>query len=102
MLDKQSPAWNEGRAWIDGGKKAAVDAYAKQSSEDLEAFLQCRKEEVVQGGMLFLLMAGRPGCSQPDNQLGDPDSRAKHPFTSYMDQAWKDLLNEVFILLIFI
>ncbi|KAH7654188.1 gibberellin A4 carboxyl methyltransferase protein [Dioscorea alata] len=94
VLDKQSPAWNEGRAWIDGGKKAAVDAYAKQSSEDLEAFLECRKEEVVQGGMLFLLMAGRPGCSQPDNQLGDPDSRAKHPFTSYMDQAWEDLLIE--------
>ncbi|KAJ0975557.1 hypothetical protein J5N97_017522 [Dioscorea zingiberensis] len=94
VLDKQSPAWNRGRAWIDGAEKAAVDAYSKQSGEDLEAFLRCRKEEIAEGGMLFLLMAGRPGSEQPENQLGDPDSRAKHPFTSSMDQAWEDLLNE--------
>lgn len=94
VLDERSPAWNEGRAWIDGAKKEVVDAYAKQSEEDLEAFLSCRREEIVEGGMLFLLMAGRPGTQLPENQLGDPDSRAKHPFTSTMDQAWQDLLSE--------
>lgn len=62
--------------------------------EDLEAFLQCRREEIVEGGLLFILMAGRPGSQQPENQLGDPDSRAKHPFTNSMDQAWEDLLQE--------
>ena len=95
MLDKKSASWNRGRAWIDGAKKEVVDAYVRQSEEDLEAFLNCRKEEIVEGGMLFLLMAGRPGSQRPENQLGDPDSRAKHPFTSSMDQAWQDLLNEV-------
>ncbi|ONK78088.1 uncharacterized protein A4U43_C02F14190 [Asparagus officinalis] len=94
VLDKKLPAWNNGRAWIDGAKKEVVDAYAKQSSEDLLAFLNCRKKEIVEGGMLFLLMAGRPDSQRPENQLGDPDSRAKHPFTSSMDQAWKDLLDE--------
>ncbi|XP_010276464.1 PREDICTED: gibberellic acid methyltransferase 2 isoform X2 [Nelumbo nucifera] len=94
VLDKRSLAWNKGRAWIDGAKKEVVEAYAKQSDEDLRAFLQCRREEIVEGGTLFILMAGRQGLEQPENQLGDPDSRAKHPFTSSMDQAWEDLLNE--------
>ena len=94
-MDNTSPAWNKGRAWIEGAKKEVVGAYAKQSEEDLIAFLQCRREEIVEGGILFILMGGRPGSLHPQHQLGDPDSRAKHPFTSSMDQAWEDLLNEV-------
>ncbi|KAK9170631.1 hypothetical protein Syun_002771 [Stephania yunnanensis] len=94
VLDKRSRAWNEGRAWIDGAKREVVEAYAKQSKDDLMAFLRCRREEIVKGGMLFMLMAGRPGSNRPEEQIGDPDSRAKHPFTSSMDQAWEDLLNE--------
>nr|QRX39001.1 gibberellic acid methyltransferase [Hevea brasiliensis] len=94
VLDKRSAAWNKGRVWIDGAKKEVVEAYAKQSEKDLEDFLKCRKEEIVQGGMLFLLMGGRPASQQPDNQLSDPDSRAKHPFTTSLDQAWQDLINE--------
>ncbi|OVA03904.1 SAM dependent carboxyl methyltransferase [Macleaya cordata] len=94
VLDKRSAAWNKGRAWIDGAKKEVIEAYSKQSMEDLEAFLRCRREEIVEGGLLFILMAGRPSSQRPENQLGDPDSRAKHPFTSSMDQAWEDLLNE--------
>ncbi|XP_068664367.1 gibberellic acid methyltransferase 2-like [Aristolochia californica] len=94
VLDKRSAAWNKGRAWIDGAKKEVVESYARQSEEDLKAFLRCRREEIVEGGVLFMLMAGRPGSEKPENQLGDPDSRAKHPFTSSMDQAWQDLLNE--------
>jgi hypothetical protein len=95
VLDNRSPAWNKGRAWIDGAKGEVVEAYAKQSEEDLESFLRCRKEEIVRGGILFMVMGGRPRPEQPENQLGDPDSRAKHPFTTSMDQAWKVLLNEV-------
>ncbi|XP_072997635.1 gibberellic acid methyltransferase 2 [Typha latifolia] len=94
VLDRRSPAWNKGRAWIDGAKKEVVDAYARQSKDDLRAFLRCRKEEIVEGGMLFMLIGGRPSSQRPENQLCDPDSRAKHPFTDSMDQAWEDLLNE--------
>ncbi|KAL5707609.1 tyramine N-methyltransferase [Ranunculus cassubicifolius] len=94
VLDKKSLAWNKGRAWIDGAETEVVEAYAKQSEKDLDAFLRYRKEELAKGGMLFILMAGRPSLSCPENQLADPDSRAKHPFTSSMDRAWEDLLNE--------
>lgn len=98
-MDKKSAAWNKGRAWIDGGREEVVEAYARQSMEDLENFLRCRKEEIVKGGMLFMLMGGRQESQPPGNQLGDADSRAKHPFTTSMDQAWQDLLNEVCMLL---
>lgn len=96
-MDKRLGAWNKGRAWIDGAKKEVVQAYAKQSEEDLENFLRYRKEEMVEGGVLFMLMGGRPVSQQPENQLGDSDSRAKHPFTTSMDKAWQDLLDEVII-----
>ncbi|ERM97195.1 hypothetical protein AMTR_s00119p00041570 [Amborella trichopoda] len=94
VLQKSSGAWNKGRAWIDGAEADVVAAYARQSEEDLLAFLRCRREEMVEGGLLFLLMAGRDGSQGAENQLGDPESRAKHPFTSSMDEAWRDLLNE--------
>lgn len=96
VLNKNSPSWNRGKAWIDGAPQEVVKAYAKQSEEDLKAFLHCRAEEMVSGGLLFLLMAGRPD-SEPQNQIGDPISRAKHPFTDCMDQAWNDLVNESLI-----
>lgn len=95
MLDKGSKAWNGGRAWIDGANEAVVEAYSRQSEEDLDNFFKCRREEIVEGGILFMLMGGRPNSQEPRNQLGDAESRAKHPFTTSMDQAWQDLLNEV-------
>ncbi|GLT39390.1 hypothetical protein SLA2020_135830 [Shorea laevis] len=93
VLDKTSRSWNRGRVWIEGAKKEVVEAYARQSEKDLEDFLRHRREEIVVGGILFILMAGRPGSEPPENQL-DADSRAKHPFTVSMDQAWQDLINE--------
>lgn len=95
VTNKSLAAWNKGRAWIDGAKEEVVEAYARQSEKDLDDFLLCRKEEIVEGGILFILMGGRPSSRQPGDQLGDPDSRDKHPFTTSMDQAWQDLLDEV-------
>ncbi|PKI65591.1 hypothetical protein CRG98_013984 [Punica granatum] len=94
VLDKGSRTWNKGRAWIDGAKEEVVEAYSRQSEEDLDNFLKCRKEEIAEGGILFMLMGGRPNSQEPGNQLGDAESRAKHPFATSMDQAWQDLLNE--------
>ncbi|KAF8102703.1 hypothetical protein N665_0197s0063 [Sinapis alba] len=93
VLEKGSArTWNKGKTWVEGAKKEVVDAYAEQSDKDLDDFLKCRKEEMVKGGVLFVLMAGRPSGSS--SQFGDQDSRAKHPFTTTMEQAWQDLINE--------
>ncbi|CAA7062596.1 unnamed protein product [Microthlaspi erraticum] len=92
VLEKGSKTWNRGRTWIEGAEREVVDAFAEQSEKDLDAFLKCRKEEMVKGGVLFVLMAGRPSGSV--SQIGDEDSRAKHPLTTTMEQAWQDLVDE--------
>ena len=91
-MEKGSKTWNKGRAWIQGAEREVVEAYAEQSHKDLVEFLKCRKEEIVVGGMLFMLMAGRP--SGLESQVSD-DSRLKLIFTTLMDQAWQDLVDEV-------
>ncbi|XP_023634894.1 gibberellic acid methyltransferase 1 isoform X2 [Capsella rubella] len=93
VMEKGSKSWNKGRVWIEGAEKEVVEAYGEQSDKDLVEFLKCRKEEIVVGGVLFMLMGGRPSGSV--SQIGDPDSSLKHPFTTLMDQAWQDLVDEV-------
>ncbi|CAA7025374.1 unnamed protein product [Microthlaspi erraticum] len=92
VMEKGSKTWNKGRVWIEGAEKEVVEAYAEQSEKDLIEFLKCRKEEIVVGGVLFMLMGGRPCGSM--SQFGDPDTSVKHPFSSSMNQAWQDLVDE--------
>ncbi|CAH2069766.1 unnamed protein product [Thlaspi arvense] len=92
VLEKRSKTWNKGKTWIEGAEKEVVDAFAEQSDKDLDDFLKCRKEEMIKGGVLFVLMGGRPSGSS--SQFGDQGSRAKHPFTTTMEQAWQDLIDE--------
>ncbi|CAH8317884.1 unnamed protein product [Eruca vesicaria subsp. sativa] len=87
VMEKGSKTWNKGRAWIQGAEGEVVEAYAEQSDKDLVQFLKCRKEEIVEGGVLFMLMGGRSSGS-------DLDSGLKHLFTTLMDQAWQDLVDE--------
>ncbi|CDY46572.1 BnaCnng13940D [Brassica napus] len=63
VLEKGSRTWNKGKTWVEGAKKEVVDAYAEQSDKDLDDFLKCRKAEMVKGGVLFVLMTGRPSGS---------------------------------------
>ncbi|KFK34730.1 hypothetical protein AALP_AA5G185300 [Arabis alpina] len=92
VMEKGSKTWNKGRVWIQGAEKEVVEAYAEQSDKDLDEFLKCRKEEIVEGGVLFMLMGGRP--SGLVSQVTDHDSRHKLLFTTLMDQAWQDLVDE--------
>ncbi|CAG7887717.1 gibberellic acid methyltransferase 1 isoform X1 [Brassica rapa] len=92
VMEKGSKTWNKGRAWIQGAEGEVVEAYAEQSDKDLVQFLKCRKEEIVEGGVLFMLMGGRP--SGLVSQVSDHDSRLRHLFTILMDQAWQDLVDE--------
>ncbi|CAH2077884.1 unnamed protein product [Thlaspi arvense] len=92
VMEKGSKTWNKGTVWIEGAEKEVVEAYAEQSEKDLLEFLKCRKEEIVVGGVLFMLMGGRP--SGLVSQVTDHDSRLKHLFNTLMDQAWQDLVDE--------
>ncbi|KFK29160.1 hypothetical protein AALP_AA7G096900 [Arabis alpina] len=92
LPEKGSKTWNKGRVGIEGAEKEVIEAYAEQADKDLIEFLMCRKEEIVIGGVLFMLMGGRPSGSM--SQFSDPDSSLKHPLATLMDQAWQDLVDE--------
>ncbi|CAH8391751.1 unnamed protein product [Eruca vesicaria subsp. sativa] len=91
VIKKGSKTWNKGRVWIEGAEKEVVEAYAEQADDDLVTFLKYRKGEIVVGGMLFMLMAGRP--SGLESQVSD-DSPFKLSFTTLMNQTWQELVDE--------
>lgn len=93
---QDSPAYNDGFVWIHGGKPAAAKAYAEQSRRDLVTFLRARAEEMVSGGLMFLLLKGRKD-SDPTVQY-DPDGVTM--FGTQMEGVFNELISEVCISLL--
>nr|XP_043613914.1 loganic acid O-methyltransferase-like [Erigeron canadensis] len=60
VLERGSIAWNKGRVHYAGSDEEVVLAYKKQYVKDTEAFLKARAEEVVCGGLVVVLVPGRP------------------------------------------
>ena len=51
--------------WIGGESEEAYEAYVNQFERDLEAFLKCRAVEMVEGGIMALLIAAVPTYWDP-------------------------------------
>lgn len=60
VVDKSSPAWNKGRIHYTSAKDEVIKAYEAQYVEDMECFLHARAQEVVRGGLVALIVNGRP------------------------------------------
>lgn len=60
IVDKSSPAWNKGRIHISNTEDEVVKAYEAQYAEDMDCFLHARAQEVVCGGLIALIVHGRP------------------------------------------
>ncbi|KAF8407712.1 hypothetical protein HHK36_006847 [Tetracentron sinense] len=60
VLDINSPAWNKGRIHYVGSAKEVLEAYSAQYAKDMESFLYARAQEVVDGGLMALLIASLP------------------------------------------
>ncbi|KAJ8753745.1 hypothetical protein K2173_026421 [Erythroxylum novogranatense] len=58
--DPSSPAFNRGRIYYPNAPSEVGEAYAAQYAKDMESFLGARAEEVVSGGLMLLLIPGRP------------------------------------------
>ncbi|XP_047940321.1 loganic acid O-methyltransferase-like isoform X2 [Salvia hispanica] len=55
---RDSPAWNPERIHYTGASDAVVEAYADQFEEDMGVFLRSRAEEIVEGGIVIIIMPG--------------------------------------------
>ncbi|KAL6281654.1 hypothetical protein ACE6H2_018535 [Prunus campanulata] len=67
VVDIDSPAWNKGRIHYSNSTEEVVRAYEVQYAEDMECFLHARAQEIVYGGLMVLIIPGRPN--------GTPHSR---------------------------
>uniref|UniRef100_A0A2N9GL19 S-adenosylmethionine-dependent methyltransferase n=1 Tax=Fagus sylvatica TaxID=28930 RepID=A0A2N9GL19_FAGSY len=60
VVDKSSPAWNKGRIHCSNSEDEVGKAYEAQYVEDMACFLHARAQEVVCGGLVALIITGRP------------------------------------------
>ncbi|XP_047974488.1 loganic acid O-methyltransferase-like [Salvia hispanica] len=60
IINTKSPAWNEGRIHYTSPDASphVANGYLEQFKRDLRAFLSARGEEIVKGGLMFLIIAG--------------------------------------------
>ncbi|CAI9113487.1 OLC1v1014099C1 [Oldenlandia corymbosa var. corymbosa] len=59
LLDPDSPAFNGDRIFYINAPTAVCDAYTAQFSKDLESILNARAQEMVQGGLMVIVIPGR-------------------------------------------
>ncbi|KAH1131072.1 hypothetical protein J1N35_002450 [Gossypium stocksii] len=60
VVDCKSPAYNDGSIYCRGIEKEVTKAYVAQFEKDMESFLNGRGEELVNGGLMVILMGGVP------------------------------------------
>ncbi|XP_010243763.1 PREDICTED: probable S-adenosylmethionine-dependent methyltransferase At5g37990 isoform X2 [Nelumbo nucifera] len=69
VTDEKSPAWNKGRiSYVDAPHQVS-EAYTAQFGKDMEKFLVARADEMVSGGLMTLLIAGRPEGIAPADSV---------------------------------
>ncbi|CAL9031661.1 unnamed protein product [Prunus brigantina] len=92
VADRNTPAWNKGRIYYSNSTDEVVRAYEAQYAEDMEYFLHVRAQEIVHGGLMLLIIIGRP------NGTPHSDSWANITFqilgSCLMDLARKGIVSE--------
>ncbi|KAG5552097.1 hypothetical protein RHGRI_010252 [Rhododendron griersonianum] len=62
VTDRGSPAWNKDKIYCAGNKKEVTEAYFGQFQADMDAFLEARAQELVEGGLVVIQIPGVPDC----------------------------------------
>ncbi|KAL1531906.1 gibberellin A4 carboxyl methyltransferase [Salvia divinorum] len=80
-------------AWSGGEREEVYEAYLGQFERDMEAFLKCRAVEMVEGGIMALLVPGVPAFWDPQKE-STVVSRVQLLRSSLVDMAEKGRLSE--------
>ncbi|XVF71527.1 hypothetical protein PTKIN_Ptkin12aG0045100 [Pterospermum kingtungense] len=65
LMDKNSPAFNKGRIHYNNSPKEVGEAYSAQFAMGMESFLGARAEEVVDGGLVAIVLVCMPDGIHP-------------------------------------
>ncbi|XP_050121574.1 loganic acid O-methyltransferase-like isoform X2 [Malus sylvestris] len=92
VVDKNSPAWNKGRIHYSNSPDEVVRAYEAQHAEDMECFLNARAQEIADGGIMVLVIPGRPNTVPHSDSLGNVSFQLIG--SCLMDMARKGVVSE--------
>ncbi|KAJ7943060.1 S-adenosylmethionine-dependent methyltransferase [Quillaja saponaria] len=95
LTDKESPAWNKGRITYVGSSNDVIEAYTAQFLRDMEDFFTARTVELVNNGLLAILILCRPEGTKPsESTIMQGFDRLGHAFT---EMAKEGLLSEALV-----
>lgn len=60
IQDSESPAWSKDSIQCTGFVKEVAEVYAAQFKNDMECFLNARAEELVEGGLMVIILSALP------------------------------------------
>ncbi|XP_017972237.1 PREDICTED: probable S-adenosylmethionine-dependent methyltransferase At5g38100 [Theobroma cacao] len=87
LSDINSPAYNRGRIFYSNAPNEVGKAYTAQYAMDMERFLAARSKEIVPGGLMALLIPGRPDGTLPaESSIG--------PIFQTLESCLVDMANE--------
>ncbi|KAK6921236.1 SAM dependent carboxyl methyltransferase [Dillenia turbinata] len=72
LSDLNSSVCNKGRITYANARNEVVEAFVAQFAKDMQTFLHARAEETVPGGLVSILMSGRPDGMHPSKSLYGP------------------------------
>ncbi|KAG8366687.1 hypothetical protein BUALT_Bualt17G0105400 [Buddleja alternifolia] len=68
VADRDSPAWNKGQILYTQDEKEIYAAYLSQYGKDIESFMEARAVEMVDGGLMALLVPAVPAVWNPKTE----------------------------------
>lgn len=87
VVEQNCPAWNKGQIHYSNSSNEVMRAYEAQYAEDMECFLHARSREIVSGGLMLLIIPGRPNGTPHSNCL--PNMMLQRLGSCLMDMAKK-------------
>ncbi|KAL6269795.1 hypothetical protein ACE6H2_026706 [Prunus campanulata] len=87
LRDINSPAFNKGRILYGNAPYEVGQAYSAQYAKDIKSFFHARGQELAPGGLMVLLIPGRPHGTLPaQNSLA--------PYFQPLESTLADMVNE--------
>ncbi|KAK9925787.1 hypothetical protein M0R45_023052 [Rubus argutus] len=71
VVDRDSSAWNKGRIHYSNSTDEVIRAHETQYNKDMECFLHSRAQEIVHGGLMILMIPGRPDGTPHSHSLAN-------------------------------
>jgi hypothetical protein len=71
VVDRNSYAWNKGRIHYSNSTDEVIRAHETQYTKDMECFLHSRAQEIVHGGLMILMIPGRPDGTPHSHSLAN-------------------------------